>query len=65
MIKRVVLAACLALPLTAGLLPHAHAATTDGVPKVPTSVNASGPMFCVWSNQLNLSYCQYTFPRLP
>jgi hypothetical protein len=60
-IKRVLLAALLAVPLCAGVLPQAHAST----PKAATSVNTTGPMFCVWSRQVDMSYCQYTFPRLP
>ena len=60
MIKRVLLAATLAVPMLAGVVPHAHAKTP-----VPTSVNANGPMFCVWNTRVDISYCQYTFPKLP
>jgi hypothetical protein len=60
MIKRIVVVASLAVPLVAGVVPHARASTP-----VPTTVRTSGPMFCVWNDQLDISYCQYRLPRLP
>jgi hypothetical protein len=59
-IKRILLVATLAVPLSA-VLPHAKAST----PKAPAAINASAPMFCVWNQQLDISYCQYTLPRIP
>ena len=58
MIKRVILAVSVALPLSVVVLPQARATT----PPAP-GVHVNGPMFCVWNEQLNISYCQYTLPR--
>lgn len=60
MIKRVVAIASLALPLAAGLTPPAGAATA-----VPGAVTTSAPMFCIWNQQVNVSYCQYRLPKVP
>jgi hypothetical protein len=59
-IKRVLLAVSLALPLSAAVLPHALAAP----PAAATPVQSNRPMFCVWNQQLDISYCQYTLPRI-